>query len=206
MTTSINNTVFIIDDDPDMCEALRWLLEDAQFNVEIYHSAQAFLQQYNPTRQGCILLDVRIPDMNGLELQDKLVSLSNPMPIIIITAYGDIPMAVRAIKAGAVDFITKPFEPQALLKRIQDVTEQNNNQREIQRRFAQRLALLTSREREIMERVIAGKLNKQIAYEFGISIKTVELHRAHVMQKMQVKSLAELVKISLLIGVNSTLH
>jgi two-component system response regulator FixJ len=205
MTTE-NNTIFIVDDNPAMCEALRWLLEAAHFKVEAYNSAQTFLQQYSPTRQGCILLDVRMPDTNGLELQEKLVSQYNPIPIIMITAYGDIPMAVRAIKAGAFDFITKPFEPQELLKKIQTVTEQNNNQREIQRRFAQRLALLTSREREIMERVIAGKLNKQIAYEFGISIKTVELHRAHVMQKMQVKSLAELVKISLLIGVNSISH
>ena len=199
-----NLTVYVVDDDAALCQSLSWLLESVGLPVETFNSAQAYLEKYNVKQRGCLLLDIRMKGMSGFELQEKLISLGNRLPIIMITGHGDIPMAVRAMKAGAVDFITKPFNDQLLLDLVQrvlaeeierkeeaDVTVTSNaNNPELLERYAS----LTAREREIMERVVDGKLNKQIAYELGISMKTVELHRAHVMQKMQVKSLAELVK------------
>lgn len=196
-------TVYVVDDDAALCQSLSWLLESVGLPVATFTSAQAYLEQYNINQRGCLLLDIRMKGMSGFELQEKLISMGNRLPIIMITGHGDIPMAVRAMKSGAVDFITKPFNDQLLLDLVQRVLAEesirkeesnevfnNSNNSELLERYAS----LTAREREIMERVVDGKLNKQIAFELGISMKTVELHRAHVMQKMQVKSLADLVK------------
>jgi len=190
-------TVFVIDDDQALCQSLRWLLESVGLQVETYNSGTSFLEKYDAERRGCLLIDIRMPGMSGLELQEQLISRHNLIPIIFITGHGDVPMAVRAMKAGAVDFITKPFNDQLLLELIQKAIAQDLNRPDIhqQRQYAERMGQLTTRELEIMKLVVNGKLNKVIAHELGISIKTVELHRAHVMQKMQVKSLAELVKI-----------
>lgn len=195
--SDLTPSVFVIDDDQALCQSLRWLLESVGLQVETYNSGASFLEKYNPERRGCLLIDIRMPGMSGLELQEQLIARHNLTPIIFITGHGDVPMAVRAMKAGAVDFITKPFNDQLLLELIQKAIAQDLNRPDIhqQRQYAERMAQLTARELEIMKLVVNGKLNKIIAHELGISIKTVELHRAHVMQKMQVKSLAELVKI-----------
>lgn len=191
-------TVFIIDDDPDMCNSLKWLLESVQLRIEIYYSGTSFLESYDPNRRGCLLIDMRMPGMSGLQLLDQLNERRNPMPVIIISAHGDIPLAVRAMKAGAVDFISKPFNEQSLVERVQELIARDSHRCPIDNQssnYIQRFESLTSREREIMEQIIAGKLNKQIAHSLEISIKTVEQHRARLMDKMQVRSLAELIKM-----------
>jgi len=196
--------VYVVDDDVALCQSLSWLLESVGLTVETFNSAQIFLDKYDIGQRGCLLLDIRMKGISGFELQEKLINLGNRLPIIMMTGHGDIPMAVRAMKSGAVDFITKPFNDQLLLDLVQRVLLEEAERKEEHETVSsggignsellERYASLTAREREIMERVVDGKLNKQIAYELGISMKTVELHRAHVMQKMQVKSLAELVK------------
>lgn len=201
-TTILEPTVFVIDDDPALCESLRWLMESIGLNVQVFTSGKDFIEHYNCEQIGCLLIDIRMPGMNGFELQDALIARHNRMPIIMITGHGDIPMAVRALKAGALDFITKPFNAQQLLEQVQKAINQDTHRPEIPEysSLAERFALLTSREKEVMERVVAGKLNKEIAYELGISLKTVELHRSHVMQKIKAKSLAELVKCYLVLN------
>ncbi len=191
-------TIFIIDDDPDMCKSLAWLLESVQLPIEIYHSGAAYLEAHDPNRHGCLLIDMRMPGMSGLQLLDQLNARHNPIPVIIISAHGDIPLAVRAMKSGAVDFISKPFNEQLLVERIQELIQRDSRRHPYTHEastYAKRFESLTSREREIMDQVAAGKLNKQIAYMLGISMKTVEQHRARLMEKMQVSSLAELIKI-----------
>lgn len=191
-------TVYIVDDDEALCSSLSWLLQSVGLKSVIYNRAQDYLNAFDSKQHGCILLDIRMPQMSGLQLQEKLVELKNPLPIIIITGHGDIPIAVRAMKAGAMDFITKPFNDQLLIDLIQKALELDS------KRLAhagasdidQRLAQLTPREFEVMEKVVEGKLNKQIASELNISIKTVELHRSRVMDKMKAKTLADLVKMS----------
>lgn len=188
------STIYVIDDDEAIGKSVKWLLESANLNVKIYHSALTFLEEYNVNLRGCLLIDVRMPSMSGLQLQERLISLGNSMPIIMITGHGDIPMAVRALKAGAFDFITKPFNDQSLLEQIQMALlkeKKSNNVEEIRKRYK----LLSVREREIMDSIIIGKMNKAIAYDLNISIKTVELHRANVMEKMQAGNFAELVKM-----------
>lgn len=202
-----NSKVFVVDDDMALCQSLSWLLESIGLNVETFNSAQDFLANYAAPQRGCLLLDIRMKGMSGFELQEKLNSMGNQLSIIMMTGHGDIPMAVRAMKAGAVDFITKPFNDQLLLDLVQKVllnahempkvTEAAPASDQVNAILLERYGALTAREREIMRHVVDGKLNKQIAYELGISMKTVELHRAHVMQKMQVKSLADLVKACL---------
>jgi FixJ family two-component response regulator len=191
-------TVFIIDDDPDMCKSLKWLLESVQLNIELYHSGTAYLAVHDPNRHGCLLIDLRMPGMSGLQLLEQLNARKNPIPVIIISAHGDIPLAVRAMKIGAVDFISKPFNEHLLVERVQELIVQDmqrhpyTNQASI---YAKRFESLTPREREVMDQIVMGKLNKQIAHALGISIKTVEQHRSRLMDKMQVNSLAELIKI-----------
>lgn len=187
------NTVYVIDDDIKMCKAIKWLLEPANLKVLEYNNAQDFLNVYQTTMRGCLLIDVRMPGISGLQLQEKLIDLGNTMPIIIISAHGDIAMAVRALKAGAVDFITKPFNDQSLLEQIQNALSSDKEQSSIQE-LRKLYSALTSREQEITSKIVEGKMNKEIAYELEISIKTVETHRAHIMQKMKVKSLAELIR------------
>ncbi len=193
--------VFIVDDDEALRDSLRWLLESVGLKVETHDSANSFLQSYYPGQSGCLLLDVRMPGMSGLELQEQLESRDVRLPVVIMTGHGDVSMAVRALKAGALDFIEKPFDDELLLASIQralllDVEQRKN--RATQAEILARLAQLTRREHQVMELVTIGKANKQIASELNVSAKTVEAHRAHVMEKMQAKSLAELVRMSML--------
>ncbi|MGH8672044.1 MAG: response regulator transcription factor [Burkholderiales bacterium] len=193
-------TVFVVDDDKAVRDSLRWLIESVGLNVEIFANSREFLEGYKPARPGCIVLDVRMPGISGMELQEKLASLQVTVPIIFITGHGDVKMAVRAVKAGALDFIEKPFNDQELLDRVQRAIQLDaENRRAIEERsaIARRLERLTPREREVMELIIEGRLNKVIAARLGLSSKTVEAHRAKVMEKMQTKSVSVLVKMVL---------
>jgi FixJ family two-component response regulator len=193
-------TVFVVDDDKGMRESLGWLIESAGLNVESYPSAKDFLDAYDPDRPGCLVLDVRMSDLSGLELQKKLAAKEVTLPIIFITAHGSVAAAVRAMRAGAIDYILKPFDHEALLERIEQCVERD---REVRREHAwraevvTRFTLLTAREREVMERVVAGKPNKVIAAELNLSHKTVEAHRARVMEKMHAGSVADLIRMAL---------
>ena len=192
-------TVFVVDDDAGMRDSLRWLLESVSLAVEAYATAEEFLAIYDPGRPGCLVLDLRMPGMSGLELQQELQARRAVLPIIIITAYGEVPAAVRAMKAGAIDFLEKPFSDQLLLDRVQRALETDRHEREhrsSQAKVAGRLARLTTRERQVMEGVVAGKANKVIAADLGISQKTVEAHRARVMHKLEVDSVPELVRFA----------
>ena len=193
-------TVFIVDDDDGFRDSLRWLLGSAGHHVVAYPAAAGFLAEYDPRQPGCLVLDIRMPGMNGLELQDELKRRAIGIPIIFVTGHGDVPMAVSAVKKGAAEFIEKPFNDQAFLGLIEKALKLDAGQRREQVRrltVAARLEKLTAREREIMQFVIAGKMNKTMADELCISIKTVEAHRAKVMQKMGVDSVAELVQLVL---------
>jgi two-component system response regulator FixJ len=201
-----NETVFVVDDDQAVRESLRWLLESVGHSVETYESASAFLADHDGSRNGCLVLDVRMPGMSGLELQESLNGLSSTLPILIITGHGDVPMAVQAMKAGAMEFIEKPFNDQILLDRIQACLTHAASQRRDQENrsdILQRIARLTPREKQVMEAVVAGKPNKIVADDLSISIKTVEIHRARAMDKMQAKSLAELVALCIEAGVHT---
>jgi len=194
-------TVFVVDDDADLRESLGWLLESAGLRVKSYSTAQEFLTDYKSEEPGCLLLDVRMPGLSGLDLQEELRRRGVPPPIIIMTGHAKVPMAVRALKGGAIDFIRKPFRDQALLERIRQAIDLDRRTRQVRMectKFAALLTDLTPREREVMDLVIAGKPNKIIAADLGISPKTVEIHRGRVMEKMQVESVAELVRLDLL--------
>lgn len=201
MNDQLKNTVFIVDDDCKTREALQWLFESIQLSVETFTCADDFLQNYNPETSGCLIIDVRMPGMSGLQLLEHLKIINCQLPIIVITGYGDIPMAVRAIKAGAVNFISKPLNEQHLIDLIQQLFRQktyvNNsiNTKKIKECFA----LLTPREHAILELLVDGKLNKQIAFNLGLSPSTVELSRSTIMRKMQVKSFAQLIRHYVLI-------
>lgn len=200
---SIKPTVFVIDDDDDLCKSLQWLLESVGLSVKTFNNGHDFLANFSTHVHGCILMDIRMPQMSGLELQEQLNLQQNTLPIIFMTGHGDVPMAVRAMKAGALDFLVKPFNDQIMLEQIQKAIAKNSEYMASNKYHAdlcQRYTSLTAREREILQCIVAGKLNKVIAYELGISMKTVELHRAHVMQKMQATSFAELVKFYMLIN------
>ncbi len=193
-------TVFVVDDDEAMRESLTWLIESVGLKVESFASADEFLRSYYPGQSGCLLLDVRMPGMSGLELQTHLREQQLTVPVIIITGHGDVPMAVRAMKAGAVDFIEKPFNDEQLLESIRNALAIDDRLRDTQSfkaEVASRLSQLTPRESEVMEMVTAGKSNKEIANLLNVSAKTVEAHRAKVMEKMQASSLAELVRLVL---------
>lgn len=202
---SAKPTIFVVDDEQPVCDSLRWLLEPLRLNIETYASARDFLSAYDPTRPGCVVLDVRMPRMSGLELQEELSARQIHIPIIIISGHGDIPMAVRAMKAGALDFIEKPFSEQVLLERIEHALALDARQRreEAEREtMRERIGALTVREREVLERVVAGKSNKLIAAELAVSTKTVEAHRAKVMEKLGVHSVAELTARCILAGLH----
>lgn len=193
-------TVFVVDDDEAMRSSLKWLIESVGMRVECHASAEGFINSYYPGRSGCLLLDVRMPGMSGLELQEYLHNHEITIPIVIITGHGDVPMSVRAMKAGATDFIEKPFNDELLLDSIRNALLLDGNQRDQQAELAElagRLALLTPREHEVMDMVTQGKSNKEIARSLDVSAKTVEAHRAKVMEKMQAKSLAALVRMSI---------
>ena len=196
-------TVFVVDDDAGMRRGLEFLLKHAGLAVRGFASAREFLDYYQPDMRGCMLLDVRMPEISGLDLQEHLRKNGTKLPVVIVTAYGSIPMAVRAIQQGAVDFIEKPFDGAQLLDRVHRALAHEAQVHLDSQRISQmqeRYNLLTPREREVMRLVVSGLLNKQIAAELGISMKTVENHRACVMDKMKAESLAELVKMSMALG------
>lgn len=190
---NISSIIYVIDDDEALCKAIKWLLETANLQVKTFHNAFDFLKEYSANLRGCLLIDVRMPEMSGLQLQEKLVTLGNTMSIIMLSGHGDIPMAVRALKAGAIDFITKPFNDQTLLEQIQNALLINKTKLNVENIYTL-YKKLTEREQEIMLKIVAGKMNKAIAYELNISIKTIEVHRANIMQKMGAKTLADLIK------------
>lgn len=193
----MNETVFIVDDDPEVRTALGLLLKSVGLTTEAFESAQSYWQQYDRERAGCLLLDLRMPGMSGLELQEKLNALSYHPPIIFITGHGEVPTAVQAMKFGAVDFIQKPFSDQQLIDRVQQALKADVAQRQTQEEKQGIRACfqkLTPREREVMAGVVLGKLNKVIAYDLDVSTRTVEIHRSRVMEKMNVRSLSELVR------------
>jgi len=194
-------TVFIVDDDREVREAIGLLMESVGLAARSYDSAREYLDAFDPALPGCLILDVRMKGMSGLDLQQRLQSEKLFPPIIVITGHGDVPMAVRAVKAGAVDFIEKPFNDQVLLDAVHRAFEQDAEQRGQATRHADiqdRLQRLTPREREILGQVVAGKRNKIIAVDLGISQSTVEAHRAKVMEKMGAQNLSELMRMMLL--------
>jgi FixJ family two-component response regulator len=192
-------TVFIVDDDASS-DSLRGLIESRGHRVAMHATAESFLAACDPQQSGCLVLDVRLPGMSGLELQDELKHRAIPLPVIFVTGHGNVPTAVSAVKKGAIEFIEKPYDEQALLGLIEDALKLDAAQRREHLRktsVAARVATLTEREREIMQHVVAGKMNKTIADDLCISIKTVEAHRAKVMKKIGVDSVAELVQLTL---------
>jgi FixJ family two-component response regulator len=196
--------VFVVDDDVSVRESLRDLLESVGLRVEVFESADAFLASRLPDVASCLVLDVRLPGRSGLEFQAELTKAGISLPIIFITGHGDIPMSVRAMKSGAVEFLTKPFRDQDLLEAVRAAIERDRARREQDSSIAAlkaRFGSLTAREKEVIGYVSAGFLNKQIAAEMGISEVTVKVHRRNIMQKMNARSLAELVRMADLLGV-----
>jgi len=192
------STVFVVDDDDAVRTSLRLLLKSVGLPVETYASAQEFLDAFDAERAGCLVLDIRMPGMSGLELQQKLNELHAIVPIVFITGHGDVPMAVEAMQHGAVDFIQKPFRDQDLIDRINQALEKDRENRDGLRErdvIRRRIGQLTPREREVLELVTKGKANKVIAGDLDVSQRTVEIHRARVMEKMGASSLAHLVRM-----------
>ena len=191
-------TIFLVDDDPTVCEALRDLLESAGFDVKQFDSAERFLADWAPEMAGCLLLDVRLPGLSGLELQMKLAEANRSIPIIIMTAHGDVPMVRKALKAGAIDFLSKPFQGDELLRAVEQALATDRARRfseTLMSSIAARYDTLSDRERQVMQLVTDGMTNKEIADELHLSLVTVKFHRKQVMDKMQTDSLAELVRM-----------
>lgn len=198
-----SGTVFIVDDEPEVRRSLSRLVESIGLRAEAFGTATEFLERYAVDEGGCLVADMRMPGLSGLDLQEKLVEQGALLPVIILTGHGEVPSAVRAMKLGAFDFIEKPFSTQLLLDRIQQAIEADEEARRVaaeRSELAQRLARLTRREREVMERMVTGRSNRQIAEELGLSQKTVEFHRANVMQKLGADSLAETVRIAMIVS------
>jgi len=196
----IASTVYIVDDDEAVRDSLRWLLEANSYRVRAYASAESFLAEYDEQQPGVLIVDVRMPGMSGLELQEQLINRKSTMPIVFITGHGDVPMAVSTMKKGAVDFLEKPFNETDLREIVGRMFQQANqrlSQAQAQKSHEAMLARLTAREQQVLERIVAGRLNKQIADDLGISIKTVEAHRANIMEKLQVTTVADLMKVAL---------
>ncbi|MBW7472521.1 response regulator FixJ [Marinobacter sp. F4218] len=198
--TDIQQTVYVVEDDEAVRDSLELLLKSDSKPVKTYENATAFLKDYSEKMAGCIVLDIRMPGMDGMELQKKLNEKHSILPIIFVTGHGDVPMAVDAMKEGAVDFIQKPYREEALLEKIEAALEQDLEQRKTldeKQEIIRRVKSLTPREHEIMDRMIAGQANKVIAIELEISQRTVEIHRSRVMHKMGTHSLAHLVRMVL---------
>lgn len=196
--------VFVVDDDPSVRRAIKRLVESVGLTVELFGSANEFMSTTHPEVPSCLVLDIRLPGMSGLDFQRELAKSKNEIPAIFITAHGDIPMTVRAMKAGAIEFLTKPFRDQDLLDAIQVALERDRSRRERQADIAilrERLASLTPREREVLPLVVSGLLNKQVAAEIGTTEATIKVHRSQLMRKMGADSLPELVRMAEKIGI-----
>jgi len=192
--------VFVIDDDVAVRDSLETLLEVAGFCVAVFDSAVRFLSEAQPNPGDCVITDVRMPDMDGLALQQELIRRDSRLPMIVITGHGDVPLAVQAMKAGAIDFLEKPFARDTLLAAVRNALDraaQAPLSGASRQEIARRIAKLTEREREVYDRVVAGKLSKQIAFELGASPRTIEIHRGRVMQKMEARTVQELVRMSI---------
>ena len=198
-----DKAVFVVDDDAAVRQGLRFMLRAAGYSVETFASARSFLEDYDPRRGGCLLLDIRMPQMTGLELQQQLNVRGWRIPVIFITGHGTVPMALAAMKAGAFDFVEKPLREEVLLESIERALHWNDRAYEerLERATLQaRTALLTPRERDVFELVAAGEPNKAIARHLGISVRTVELHRAHIIEKLQARSLSDLIRMAIIIN------
>ena len=193
-------TVYVVDDDEAVRDSLQWLLEGQDYRVRCFESAEAFISRYDPREVACLIADIRMSGMSGMELQDRLIDRQSPLPIVFITGHGDVPMAVASMKKGALDFIQKPFNEIQLLQLVERMLETARDLFSEHQQAASRDALLgklTTRESQVLERIVAGRLNKQIADDLGISIKTVEAHRANIMEKLGANTVADLLKIAL---------
>ena len=197
-------TVYVVDDDEAVRDSVQWLLEGQDFRVRSFESAEVFLARFDPREVACLIVDIRMDGMSGLELQDRLLERKSPLPVAFITGHGDVPLAVDTMKKGAMDFIQKPFKAEDLVPLVERMLEQARATFTEHQQAASRdalLAKLTGREAQVLERIVAGRLNKQIADDLGISIKTVEAHRANIMEKLGANTVADLLKIAL--GQNS---
>lgn len=200
-TLQASSTIFIVDDDEAVRDSLRWLLEANGYRVKSFSGGEQFLDAYDPEQVGVLIADVRMPGMSGLELQEALIARQAPLPIVFITGHGDVPMAVSTIKKGAIDFLEKPFNETDLRNIVARMLEQATervSQAQAQKNHQAILNRLTAREQQVLERIVAGRLNKQIAGDLNISIKTVEAHRANIMEKLEVTTVADLMKIALI--------
>ena len=194
------NTIYVVDDDEAVRDSLQWLLEGKGYRVRCFESSEEFLNRFDPDEIACLFVDIRMQGMSGLELQDQLIARKSPLPIVFITAHGDVPMAVETMKKGALDFIQKPFDEAKLIALVEKMqanarTAFANHQKASTRDML--MGKLTNREAQVLERIVAGRLNKQIADDLNISIKTVEAHRANIMEKFRANTVADLLKIAL---------
>jgi FixJ family two-component response regulator len=200
-------TVFVVDDDPAVLRSFSRLLRSARLNTVTFASPAEFLDRFDPSSPGCLVLDVSMPGLDGLELQEVLTAQGNELPILFVTGHGDIPKSVQALKRGADDFLTKPVDEADLLRAVRQALARNRSERKQRAEFAEsrgRLATLTPRELEVLEGVVAGQLNKQIAGDLGAALKTVKVHRGRIMEKMGAKSLADLVRMADHLGIRKT--
>ncbi len=193
-------TIYVVDDDEAVRDSLQWLLEGKEYRVRCFDSAESFLSRYDAREVACLIVDIRMGGMTGLELQNRLIEARSPLPIVFITGHGDVPMAVDTMKKGAMDFIQKPFKEDqlvTLVERMLDQAKETFAEHQIAANRGALMARLTLREAQVLERIVAGRLNKQIADDLGISIKTVEAHRANIMEKLNANTVADLLKIAL---------
>ncbi|MBB1074594.1 response regulator transcription factor [Rhodoferax sp. 4810] len=193
-------TVYVVDDDEAVRDSLQWMLEGKDYRVRCFDSAESFLNRYDAREVACLIIDIRMPGMTGLELQSRLIEAHSPLPLAFITGHGDVPMAVDTMKKGAMDFIQKPFHEEQLVPLVERMLEQAKESFAEHQSSVARDALmarLTLRESQVLERIVAGRLNKQIADDLGISIKTVEAHRANIMEKLNANTVADLLKVAL---------
>ncbi|HOF52976.1 MAG TPA: response regulator [Rhodoferax sp.] len=193
-------TVYVVDDDEAVRDSLQWLLEGKGYRVRCFESAESFLSRYDAREVACLIVDIRMAAMTGLELQNRLIEARSPLPIVFITGHGDVPMAVDTMKKGAMDFIQKPFNEEqlvGLVERMLDHAKDTFADYQLSVSRDTLLSKLTLRESQVLERIVAGRLNKQIADDLGISIKTVEAHRANIMEKLSANTVADLLKIAL---------
>ena len=193
-------SVYVVDDDEAVRDSVQWLLEGKGYRVRCFDSAESFLSRYDPREVACLLVDIRMGGMTGLELQTRLIEIRSPLPIVFITGHGDVPMAVDTMKKGAMDFIQKPFKEADLVRLVEQMLDHAKDSFADSHLAASRdslLSKLTMRESQVLERIVAGRLNKQIADDLGISIKTVEAHRANIMEKLSANTVADLLKIAL---------